>query len=73
MSAAELAQNCVAARRDFYSWSSILRRATHRVNHRDPWMLANFLVINAMHQFDVVGRNGLPMGDETWQGPMLQA
>jgi hypothetical protein len=36
-------------------------------------MAANFLAINAMHQIDVAGRNGLPLGDETWTGPLLPA
>jgi radical SAM superfamily enzyme YgiQ (UPF0313 family) len=69
----ELARRCVAARREFYGWPSILERARRRVNRRDPFMLANFLVINAMHQRDVEGRNGLPLGDAAWQGPLLEA
>ncbi|HTO52549.1 MAG TPA: radical SAM protein [Myxococcota bacterium] len=73
MSPEELADHCVVARREFYAWRSILSRASHRVNHRDPWMLANFLAINAMHQLDVAGRNGLPLGDETCTQPLLQA
>ena len=73
MSPEELAARCLEARQSFYSWPSILRRLRHRVNHRDPWMAANFLVINAMHQQDVAGRCGLPLGDETWQGPLLPA
>jgi hypothetical protein len=44
----------------------------HAVNHRDPWMLANYLVINAMHQFDVSRRDGLPMGDESWSGSIIK-
>lgn len=60
----ELARLCVEARRRFYGWSSIRRRFGHWVNYRDPLMALYFLVINAMHQFDVSGRNGLPLGDE---------
>lgn len=73
MSATELEARCIDARRRFYRWSSILRRATLPVNFRHPWMLVNFLVINAMHQWDVDGRNGLPLGDEAWRGPLLPA
>lgn len=73
MSPEELAARCVAARREFYSWSSILKRATHRVNFQDPWMLMNFLIINAMHQKDVSGRNGLPLGDSGWNGTLLRS
>ena len=72
-SAEELADLCVKARRDFYSWPSIFRRVTHRVNYRSPWMLLNFVMINAMHQWDIEGRNGLPLGDERWHGPLLKA
>jgi radical SAM superfamily enzyme YgiQ (UPF0313 family) len=73
MTPEELADRCVEARREFYSWRSIARRATHRVNFRDPWMLLNFLAINAMHQRDVEGRNGLPLGDNNWRGQLLKA
>jgi hypothetical protein len=73
MTPEELADRCVAARREFYSWRSIARRATHRVNFRDPWMLLNFVAINAMHQRDVQGRNGLPLGDDNWPGRLLKA
>lgn len=73
MTPQELADRCVAARRSFYSWSSIFSRAARRVNYRSPFMLANFFVINAMHQWDVEGRNGLPLGDENWTGSLLKA
>jgi len=73
MTPQELADRCVAARRSFYSWSSIVSRAARRVNYRRPFMLANFFVINAMHQWDVEGRNGLPLGDGNWTGSLLKA
>ncbi len=73
MSPRELAERCVKARRNFYGWPSIARRAMHRVNFRSPWMLLNFLVINAMHQWDIEGRNGLPLGDANWHGELLKA
>ncbi|MBI4867125.1 MAG: B12-binding domain-containing radical SAM protein [Candidatus Wallbacteria bacterium] len=73
MTTEELATGCLEARRKFYSWRSILSRARHRVNFRSPFMLANFLVINAMHQRDVEGRNGLALGDADWAGPLLKA
>ena len=73
MSPEELADNCVRARREFYSWKSILGRASQRVNYRSPFMLLNYLVINAMHQSDTEGRNGLPLGDENWGGALLKA
>lgn len=73
MTHAELSERCVAARREFYGWPSIAARAAMPVNRRDPWMLMNFLAINAMHQVDVSGRNGLPLGDEAWRGELLEA
>lgn len=73
MTADELADSCVQARREFYCWSSIAQRSLHRVNWRDPWMWMNFWIINAMHQKDVSGRNGLPLGDANWQGQLIPA
>ena len=73
MSAEELAAGCLEARRRFYAWPSILRRAAQPVNRSDPFMLANFLAINAMHQRDVEGRSGLPLGDPGFRGPLLEA
>lgn len=73
MSPEQLANLCVRARREFYDWSSIVSRALHRVNWRDPWMLLNYWVINVMHQKDVEGRNGLPLGDANWEGELLPA
>lgn len=72
MTPEDLADGCLEARRDFYAWGSILRRAVHRSNRRGPFMLANFLAINAMHQWDVETRSGLPLGDESWKGPLLE-
>lgn len=73
MSHEELSARCVAARKEFYGWPSIAQRALKPVNRNDPWMLANFLAINAMHQVDISGRNGLPLGDEGWRGELVEA
>jgi radical SAM superfamily enzyme YgiQ (UPF0313 family) len=73
LSPEELAARCLDARRRFYAWPSILGRARKPVNRSDAFMLANFLGINWMHQRDVEGRSGLPLGDEAWQGPLLEA
>ncbi len=72
MTPEELANGCLEARRSFYTWPSILRRACHRSNRRGPFMLANFLAINAMHHWDIEQRSGLPLGDAGWQGPLLE-
>ena len=68
-----LRRNCLAARREFYSWGSILRRGFDRVNRSDGFMWRNFYLINAMHRTDVSQRDHYPLGDESWQGPLMMA
>jgi radical SAM superfamily enzyme YgiQ (UPF0313 family) len=70
---AQLAERCVDARRRFYAWRSIGQRLGHWVNLRDPLMAAYFVVINAMHQVDVSGRHGLPLGDAGHRVEILEA
>jgi len=66
------AQRCVETRKRFYGWPSIGRRLGHWVNLRDPLMAFFFVVINAMHQLDVKGRHGLPLGDLGDPMPLLE-
>ena len=66
-----LQQNCVAARREFYSWPSIVQRGFDRVNRDDWFMWRNFYMINALHRNDVSLRDYYPLGDESWQGTLL--
>jgi radical SAM superfamily enzyme YgiQ (UPF0313 family) len=73
MSPDELAKLCLDARRRFYSWPSIARRAMAPVNRRTLYLLRNHLIINAMHHWDVEGRSGLPLGDESWTGKLIPA
>jgi radical SAM superfamily enzyme YgiQ (UPF0313 family) len=68
-----LQQNCVGARREFYSWRSIMRRSFDVVNRSDFFMWRNFFLINAMHRADVSLRDYYPLGDESWQGQLLMA
>ena len=68
-----LQQNCVAARREFYSWPSIVQRGFDRVNRDDWFMWRNFYMINALHRNDVSLRDYYPLGDESWQGTLLTA
>ncbi|HSU52957.1 MAG TPA: radical SAM protein [Candidatus Dormibacteraeota bacterium] len=68
-----LRQNCLAARREFYSWPSILRRGMAPVNRSDWFMWRNFYLINALHRTDVSLRDHYPLGDESWQGLLLKA
>ena len=73
MSAEELQQGCLSARKQFYSWNSILRRSCDSVNRANGFMWRNFFLINALHRADVSGRNHFPLGDESWPGPLLTA
>lgn len=73
MSAEELQRGCLGARRRFYSWKSIARRGFDAVNRADGFMWRNFYLINQMHRADVSGRDHFPLGDESWQGPLLTA
>ncbi|HWF19640.1 MAG TPA: radical SAM protein [Verrucomicrobiae bacterium] len=73
MSPENLQKNCVGARRDFYSWRSILERGFDQVNRSDWFMWRNFYLINAMHRTDVSLRDHYPLGDESWQGQLLTA
>jgi len=68
-----LRQNCLAARREFYSWRSIAQRGFAPVNRSDWFMWRNFYLINALHRNDVSLRDHYPLGDEAWQGPLLLA
>lgn len=73
MAPEDLQRSCLAARREFYSWSSILRRGFDSVNRSNGFMWRNFYLINAMHRTDVSQRDHYPLGDESWQGPVLLA
>jgi radical SAM superfamily enzyme YgiQ (UPF0313 family) len=71
MSPEVLQRNCLGARREFYSWRSILQRGWDRVNRSDWFMWRNFYVINGLHRNDVSLRDHYPLGDESWQGQLL--
>lgn len=73
MSPEALQQNCLASRRDFYSWQSIARRGFAPVNRSNWFMWRNFYLINALHRNDVSLRDHYPLGDESWQGQYLTA
>ena len=70
LSPAAVTQACVAARRRFYGWRSIFKRV--RRNRSDFFMFRNYFPINFMHQREVSLRNGYPLGDESWRGPLLE-
>ena len=63
LTAPELAEACFQARRLFYSWPQVLRRATNlRGNCRNPLMAALFLSSNLLSGRDVERRQGMPLG-----------
>ncbi len=70
MSPEAVTEGCVAARRRFYGWPGILQRSRH--HWRDPFVFRNFFLVNAMHRREISARNGYPLGDESWQGPLLE-
>jgi hypothetical protein len=59
-----LEQLCLQARKKFYGWSSIARRALEPVNRSSLYVFRNYLFINAIHQWDIEKRSGMPLGDE---------
>jgi radical SAM superfamily enzyme YgiQ (UPF0313 family) len=71
MSPQDLQRSCLEARRDFYGWSSIVRRGFDEVNRADAFMFRNFFPINAMLRADTNERDGYPLGDESWQQPLV--
>jgi radical SAM superfamily enzyme YgiQ (UPF0313 family) len=73
LTAQQVTAGCIDARRRFYRWSSILRRGFDATNRSDGFMFRNFLLINLMHRAEVSMRNGYPLGDEHWQGKLVEA
>lgn len=73
MSPEALTDLCLRARRRFYSLRGILARSVRAPNRGDFFMWRNYFPINWMHRRDVSGRNGYPLGDETWRGRLIEA
>lgn len=71
--AEELEERCVAARRRFYGYPSMVRRSLDfGVNSRTPFMWFKFFVINSLMRREVRQRKRYPLGDERFRGPLLQ-
>jgi radical SAM superfamily enzyme YgiQ (UPF0313 family) len=66
----EVTAGCVAARRRFYGWPSIVKRSF--AHCYDGFMLRNFFLVNAMHRSEIAQRDGYPLGDETWRGELAE-
>ena len=56
----DIRTGCLRARRKFYSWASMARRAIDPVNRADAFMFRNFFVINGMHRVEVAKRDHFP-------------
>lgn len=65
-------QGCLEARRAFYGWSSMARRAFDPINRANRFMLRNFFFINGMHRAEIARRDRFPLGDPGWQGPLIE-
>jgi radical SAM superfamily enzyme YgiQ (UPF0313 family) len=72
MSPEALQRSCIEARRSFYGWPSIVRRGVDPVNRSNAFMFRNFFPINVMLRVDTNRRDAFPLGDESWQGPLLR-
>lgn len=69
----ELEQHCVAARRRFYGYPSMVRRSLDfRVNSRTPFMWFNYFVINSLMRREVLQRKRYPLGDERFREQLLR-
>lgn len=64
ISAEQVREGCLAARKSFYSLSSIVWRGSDtQVNSSDPLMCLTFFVINGMIRHEVRQRIDYPLGD----------
>jgi radical SAM superfamily enzyme YgiQ (UPF0313 family) len=72
MTAEAVASRCIDARRAFYSAGSIAARSFDRVNAGSVFMWTNFFVINGLMRREVLERRDFPLGDEAWDGELLE-
>ena len=74
MTAEQVKQRCIEARRRFYSLSSIVRRSLDfEVNGRGWFMWSHFFSINLLFRSEVMQRRNYPLGDEAYSAPLLKA
>jgi radical SAM superfamily enzyme YgiQ (UPF0313 family) len=63
LAAKELEEQCMNARREFYSWGSILKRTTAwRANFRNPTRAGTYLVTNYLLREELNRKFTLPLG-----------
>jgi radical SAM superfamily enzyme YgiQ (UPF0313 family) len=68
LSPEELRRQCLAARRAFFSWPSMLRRSVAAGPQQ-----RNFWTVNLLHRAELGLRDGHPLGDQAWTQPLLRA
>ncbi len=73
MSPEELRARCMQARKEFYSWPSILKRSLNRANRSSFFMFRNYFFLNAQQRLEVGRRDHYPLGDERWKRQLLPA
>ncbi len=69
----QLRTECLRARRAFYSVGSVWKRHRKIRDGTSPGEKALFWALNLMHRVEVEKRDGFPLGDESWQGQLLEA
>lgn len=72
MTADEVKEGCITARREFYRLGSIWRRSMDRVNAGSPYMASKFFVINWLIRREVTERRDYPLGDQAFRGELLK-
>jgi radical SAM superfamily enzyme YgiQ (UPF0313 family) len=72
MTANEVKEGCISARKDFYRLGSIWRRSMDRVNAGSPYMASKFFVINWLIRREVTERRDYPLGDQAFRGELLK-
>lgn len=65
-------QNCIEARRVFYSWHNIWQRGLSPVNRKNPIMWLSYYWINQLFHQEVNMRNHYPLGDQSWRGGWIK-
>ncbi|MEO8379313.1 MAG: radical SAM protein [Acidobacteriota bacterium] len=72
MTAEQVKEGCISARKEFYRLGSIWRRSLDRVNAGSLYMGAKFYMINWLIRREVTERRDYPLGDEAFRGKLLR-
>ncbi len=70
---ATIRDKCVESRKKFYSIRSIFKRSLAFKTNTQSWFLArNYLMINLLFKKEATQREGYPLGDEYFEGPLMK-